>query len=135
MRLLAELRTRARAQTVYDVDDEAVHTCAQHERSRAHEQRDYVKEICQVADDVQGVVEREHEQIAEQYGDVGPHRVLLESGRRRGARLLDEATQTPDEFARDERALGGGERHGRVGEYLGLHTAQATACRATHKRV
>ena len=72
---------------------------AQHERTGAEKESDDVPQVGQVVDDVERVVEREHEQIAKEDGDVRPHGLLLERGGRRQARLLDEAAETRDQLA------------------------------------
>ncbi len=82
MRVLLELRTLTCTQRMNHVYDKTVHRGAQHERSRAHQKRHHMEKIRQMANHVKAIVEREHEQIAEQDSDVVPHRVLLECWRR-----------------------------------------------------
>ena len=65
------------AETVYDVDDEAVRAGAQWQGAGRHQERHDVEEEGQVRRHVQGVVEGQHEEVAEEDRDVVPHQVLL----------------------------------------------------------
>lgn len=62
---------------MYDVDHQAVCTGTHTKRAWAYEQRDGMEQVGQVARHVQAVVERQHEQVACQDGDVVPQNMLF----------------------------------------------------------
>lgn len=71
-----------------DVDDEAVTRSPHAQRSWAHKEADDVEEVGKVPGDVKAVVERQHEQVPGQDGDVVPVHVLLQKGSWRSARSI-----------------------------------------------
>lgn len=82
-----------------DVDDQAVGGGPQGQWPGGYQQGHYMEQVGQVGRNVQGVVERQHEHVASQDGDVVPHQVLLQRGCRRQARLVDYLTHPTDNLA------------------------------------
>jgi hypothetical protein len=74
---------------------------------------------------IERVVERQHQEITKENGDVVPYRLLFQGGRRRETRLLDQTAQSSDDLAREEQRIGTGQGHGRVGEDLGRQRAES----------
>jgi len=98
-----------------------------------------------VSGHVQAVVERQHEQVARQNGDVVPVNVLLQQRRRRGASSVQHLNKTPrcntkvlyflsyeishpaeaaDDFLGHQLHVSRGEGHGCVRHHLGLEGAE-----------
>ena len=71
-------------------------------------------------DDIKTVIERQHEQVSGEVGDVVPHDVAFEAGRWRDAGLVDDSAQPPDDLAGHEGNVGSRQGHGRLGHDLGL---------------
>lgn len=92
-----------------DVDDQAVGGGPEGQRPCGHQQGHHVEQVGQVGGDVQGVVEGQHEHVAGQDGDVVPHQVLLQRGRRRQARLVYDLTHPTDDLPQRRTQLS---RHG-----------------------
>lgn len=83
-----------------DVDDQTVGGGPQRERPRGYQQGHHVEQVGQVGRHIQRIVEGQHEHVAGQDGDVVPHQVLLQSGRRRQARLVDDLTHPTNHLPR-----------------------------------
>lgn len=84
-----------------DVNNEAMRGRSEGQRAGGHQQSDDVEQVGQMSGHVQRVVEREHEHVTGQYGDVVPHQVLLKGGGGRQARLIDDLTHSANHL-RDE---------------------------------
>lgn len=108
------------------VDHKPVDGSTKTQRPGADQEGDDVKKERQVGGNVEAVVEREHQQVTGQDGDVVPHEVLLENGRRAGARLLEHPAQPGDHLAGDQLGVGSCESDCRVCHYLCLGRVRAT---------
>lgn len=98
--LTSEVELGAGAERVDYVDDQAVCGGAEGQGAGGHQQSDHVEQVGQVSGHVQRVVEGQHEHVTGQDGDVIPHQVLLQGGRGRQARLVDDLTHSANHLVR-----------------------------------
>lgn len=103
MSLTTEIELGAGAERVDDVDHQAVCGSPEGEWPRGDQQGHNMEQVRQVGRDVQRVVERQHEHVASQDGDVVPHQVLLQRRRRRQAGLVYDLTHSTDHLRRSTR--------------------------------
>lgn len=74
---------------------------------------------------VQTVVKGQHEEVSAQVSDVIPHDMLLQARGRRNAGLIDDSTQSPDDFPGNKSDVGGRQGHCRLGHDFCLSGSQA----------
>lgn len=116
--LTTEVELGAGTEGVDYVDDQAVCGGAEGQGAGGHQQSDHVEQVGQVSGHVQRVVEGQHEHVTGQDGDVIPHQVLLQGGRGRQTRLIDDLTHADDHLP---------DRHGSGhGSGLRLHQRSGT---------
>lgn len=84
------MRTSASAQRMNGVDDKAMDGSTKAERPRADQECDDVEQKGQMRSNVQAVVERQHQQVSGQDGNVIPHEMLLEDSGWTGAGFLQD---------------------------------------------
>lgn len=98
--LTTEVQLRAGAQGVDYVDHQAVGGSPKRQWPGGDQQGHHVEEVRQVGGHVQGVVEGKHEHVARQDGDVVPHEVLLQCGRRRQASFVYDLAHSTNHLPR-----------------------------------
>lgn len=79
-----------------------------------------MKQVRQMANDVEAIVERQHQQVSGQNGNVVPHEVLLEEMRWIGARLVHDATHAANHLFGDQLYVGRCKRDRCVGHDVHL---------------